>query len=250
MINSATNTVRNSGSAVLGETFFTITHTFFFIIIIAIYTFLILFYRHMIRQFIIEVFEKDNEPQVKEVLLESKGIVQKYMVGLITEMGIIFILNTGVLLIIGVKYAIFLGLLTAILNIIPYIGIISGLLFTSLVTLTTSTHLSDIAWIIICFEVIHFFDANFLMPRIVGSKVKINALITIVGVVIGGSILGLSGIFLALPTIAILKIIFDRIEDLKPWGKLMGGDTTHRKSPIARRLEKIALNKSADPSGN
>lgn len=243
MLNNATDNVKSSGSAVIEETFFTITQTFFFIIMIAIYTFLILFYRHMIKEFIIEVFNKDHEPEVKEVLLESKEIVQKYMVGLITEMGIIAVLNTGVLLIIGVKYAVFLGILSAVLNIIPYIGIFSGIIFTCLITLTTSTQLSDIVWIIVSFEVIHFIDANFLMPRIVGSKVKINALVTIFGVVIGGTLLGLSGIFLALPGIAILKIIFDRIEELKPWGKLMGGDTMLKKGKIARRIEKIRLTK-------
>ena len=241
MLNSASFNVKSTGKAVIGETFFTITHTVFFIIIIAIYTFLILFYRHMIRQFLLAVFNQNNETQVNEVLMESKGIVQKYMVGLITEMGIVAVLNTSVLLIIGVKYAIFLGILSAILNIIPYIGIFSGIIFTALVTLTTSTHLSDIMWIIISFEVIHFLDANFLMPRIVGSKVKINALVTIVGVVIGGSLLGLSGIFLALPTIAILKIIFDRIDDLKPWGKLMGDDSAKQKGKIARSMENITL---------
>jgi predicted PurR-regulated permease PerM len=237
MINSATSNVKQSGTQVIGETVFTITHTFFFIIIIAIYTFLILFYRHMIKKFIIEVFGKTNETDIREVLGESKNIVQKYMTGLVIEMAIVAVLNTGVLLIIGVKYAIFLGILSAILNIIPYIGIISGLIFTSLITLTTSTHLSDIAWIIIGFEVIHFLDANFLMPRIVGSKVKINALVTILGVVIGGTLLGLPGIFLALPTIAILKIIFDRIEDLKPWGKLMGGDTSQEKIKKVKKTE-------------
>src|SRR6476620_9963452 len=107
MINSATGNVTTTGTAVIGETVFTITHTLFYVIVIAIYTFLILVYRHMIRQFIIEVFNKEHEPQIKEVLLESKGIVQKYMVGLITEMGIIALLNTSVLLIIGIKYAIF-----------------------------------------------------------------------------------------------------------------------------------------------
>ena len=159
------------------------------------------------------------------------------------KMAIIAVLNTSLFLIIGVKYAVFLGILTAILNIIPYIGILSGIIFTSLITLTTSIHLSDIVWIIIGLEVIHFFDANFLMPRIVGSKVKINALVTIIGVVIGGSLLGLSGIFLALPTIAILKVIFDRIDDLKPWGKLMGGDESSNKSRLLKRIERIRLKK-------
>lgn len=247
MFNKATSDVRSSGTEVIGETVFTITHTLFFIIMIAIYSFLILFYRHMIRTFIIEVFNKAHEPMVSEVLLESKGIVQQYIVGLITEMGIIAVLNTTVLLVLGIKYAVFLGILTALLNVIPYIGILCGIIFTSLITLTTSEHLSDIVWIIVCFEIIHFIDANFLMPRIVGSKVKINALVTIMGVVIGGTILGLSGIFLALPTIAILKIIFDRIEDLKPWGKLMGGDPEQEKGKIARRLAKLHLKSKNQP---
>jgi len=108
--------------------------------------------------------------------------------------------------------------LAAILNIIPYIGIFTSIGFVALVTLTTSSQISDIFWAIISLEVVHIVDANFLMPRIVGSKVQINALVTIIGVVIGGTLMGLSGIFLALPTIAILKIIFDRVDDLKPWG--------------------------------
>ncbi len=247
ILSSATGSV-SSGTEVIGETVFTITHTVFYIILVAIYTFLILVYRKMIKQFIIEIFNQKNEPQVKEVLLESKGIVQKYMVGLITEMGIVAVLNTSVLLIIGIKYAVFLGLLTALLNIIPYIGIIAGIIFTSLITLTTSDHLSDIIWVIICFEIIHFIDANFLMPRIVGSKVKINALVTIMGVVVGGTLLGLPGIFLALPSIAILKIIFDRIEELKPWGKLMGGNVNEGKARIVNRLEKIRLRKKKNPA--
>ncbi len=242
MIQKATGNVKSTGTAFLGQTFFTITQTLFYVIMVAIYTFLILVYRQLIRRFLVAVFNNVQERQVSEVLSESKIIVQKYMVGLITEMGIIAILNSAVLLIIGVKYAIFLGVFSAVLNIIPYLGIIMGLIFTSLVTLTTSPHLSDILWIFISFETIHFLDANVLMPRIVGSKVKINALITILGVVIGGTMLGLPGIFLALPTIAILKIIFDRIDTLKPWGDLFGDEQQAQgQGRIYKKIAKINL---------
>ena len=241
IIQKTTGNVKTTGTAFLGQTFFTITQTLLYVIMVAIYTFLILVYRQLIRTFLIAVFSKVQEQQVTEVLNESKIIVQKYMVGLITEMGIIAILNSTVLLIIGVKYAIFLGVFSAVLNIIPYLGIIMGLIFTSLVTLTTSPHLSDILWIVVSFEMIHFVDANVLMPRIVGSKVKINALITILGVVTGGTMLGLAGIFLALPTIAILKIIFDRIETLKPWADLFGDDMPRREGRILKKLSKIKL---------
>jgi predicted PurR-regulated permease PerM len=239
MLESATGDVKATGTVMLGQTVFTITNILFYIIMIAIYSFLILHYRHMIKKFLIAVFRQAKEPEVAEVLQESKGIVQKYMLGLIIEMGIVALANSAVLLVIGVKYAVFLGIFSAILNIIPYIGILTGILFTCLITLTTSTHLSDIIWIIISFEVIHFIDSNFLMPRIVGSKVKINALITIIGVVAGGILIGLPGIFLALPVIAILKIIFDRIEELKPWGMLMGDETrADQKENIYKKIER------------
>ena len=244
MINKATADVKTSGTEVIGQTFFTITHIVFYIILIAIYSFLILHYRHTIKRFLIAVFNKAHEPTVTEVLQESKGIVQKYMLGLVIEMGIVALANSAILLIIGVDYAIFLGIFSAILNIIPYVGILTGIVFSCLVTLTSSDNLSDIVWIIVGFEIVHFIDANFLMPRIVGSKVKINALVTIIGVVVGGTMIGLPGIFLALPTIAILKIIFDRIEDLKPWGMLMGDDTqVDHKTRLYKQIEKFALRK-------
>lgn len=231
-------TSESSGTDMLGQTFFTLTHVIFYVIITAIYTFLILHYRHTIKRFLFAVFKEPLHNDVTEVLQESKGIVQKYMLGLITEMGIVAVANSAVLLMIGVKYAIFLGVFSAILNIIPYVGILTGILFSCLVTLTTSPHLSDIVWIIVGFEIIHFIDCNFLMTKIVGSKVKINALITIIGVVLGGTLVGLPGIFLALPIIAILKIIFDRIEDLKPWGMLMG-DEKYSQGKIYLRIKNL-----------
>lgn len=242
VISTATSTVKDTGTVVLGETFFTLTQSLFYVIMVAIYSFLILFYRHLIRNFLFQVFNASYKSDVEEVLTGSKIIVQKYMTGLMIEMAIVAMLNSVTLMIIGVEYAIFLGVFSAVLNIIPYIGIIMGILITSLVTLTTSTHLSDIVWIIVCFEIIHFIDSNILMPRIVGSKIRINALVTIVGVVIGGTLIGLPGIFLALPTIAIMKIIFDRIPDLRAWGQLMGDDSySETQGKLIQRLSRLRI---------
>jgi predicted PurR-regulated permease PerM len=79
--------------------------------------------------------------------------------------------------------------------------------------------------------VVQFIDNNILMPRIVGSKVKINALFSILGVLMGGAIAGISGMFLSLPIIAVLKIIFDRSAQFKQWGVLLG-DERPAKSPL------------------
>ncbi|MNQ97713.1 pheromone autoinducer 2 transporter [compost metagenome] len=101
-----------------------------------------------------------------------------------------------------------------------------------LITLTSSTELGPVITVLLVIAVVQFFDNNILMPRIVGSKVKINALISILGVVIGGTIAGISGMFLSMPIIAVLKVIFDRTDTFKQWGALFGDERPAR-SPMS-----------------
>ena len=226
LVKSATAGMQDSGIVYIKETFFTVTTVLAFIIFTFIYSFLILFYRHIIKSFLFAVFKDTHKGNIDAVITGSQQVLKKYMSGLLIEMVIVSTCNSILFLAIGIKYAIFLGVLTGILNILPYVGIYSGMIFTALITLTTAASMNQIAWIFIGLWCIHFIDANFLMPRIVGSKVKINALITMLGAISGGLLIGIPGVFLALPTIAILKIIFDRIDELKPWGILLGDDTT------------------------
>ena len=245
-IDNAREGVRNTGGQYIGQTFLTVSETVMLIVLVAIYSFLILCYRHLIRRFLFAVFSSQHKESLQHVLVESKQIIQKYMTGLIIEMAIVATCNSAVLLLIGIKYAIFLGVFAAVLNIIPYIGLIAGLLFTILVTLGYSSSINDIIWIIVGMEIIHFLDANFLMTKIVGSKVKINALMTIVGVVIGGTLIGLPGIFLALPTIAIMNVIFAQIDSLKPWSILLSDDRENiPQKRILRQLQKLRGKKIA-----
>jgi predicted PurR-regulated permease PerM len=225
LVNSATAGMEDSGIVYIKETFFTVTTVLAFIIFTFIYSFLILFYRHIIKGFLFAVFNDSHKENIDAVITGSQQVLKKYMGGLLIEMVIVSTCNSILFLVIGIKYAVFLGVLTGILNILPYVGIYSGMIFTALITLTTAASMSQITWIFIGLWCIHFVDANFLMPRIVGSKVKINALITMLGAISGGLLIGIPGVFLALPTIAILKIIFDRIDELKPWGILLGDDT-------------------------
>lgn len=115
--------------------------------------------------------------------------------------------------------------MAAVLNFIPYIGMFTATLFTVLVYLTTTDNTSDIMWIIIIFYSMHIIDVNFLMPRIVASRLRLNVLISILGVIIGSVLKGISGLFLSVPAIAFLKIVCDKIKELRPWGMLMGDET-------------------------
>ncbi|MEP6675609.1 MAG: AI-2E family transporter [Ferruginibacter sp.] len=240
MLQDATEKIKTTGGFYIGHTFTSLTQVLFMIVLVSIYSFLMLYYRPMLLSFLFQLFQKNTTIPLQEILTESKGVVKNYMTGLLIEMAIVAAANSIILFCLGIKYCVFLGVFAAMLNIIPYIGIFTGTIFAVLVTLTTSSHTSDIAWIVVSFAIVHFIDSNFLMPRIVGSKVKINALITIIGVVAGGTLMGLSGIFLALPTIAILKIIFDRIDGMKHWGMLLGDDITGtRKSRIYGQIKKV-----------
>ena len=232
------NKLKDSGTGYIKTTFFSITEAVLLLFLMPIYTFLLLYYRLHIRNFLFILFKKEYKDDVQNVINKSKIMIRSYMVGLLIEMAIVASANSIGLVLLGIKYAIFFGVLSAVLNIIPYIGMFTATLFTVLVTLTTSDNTSDILWVIVIFYGIHIIDTNFLMPRIVASRLRINALISILGVVIGGALTGVSGLFLSVPAIAFIKIICDEVESLKPWGMLMGDDTTYsEKNLIYKRLQ-------------
>lgn len=232
--------LRESGTGYIKTTFFSITEAILLLFLMPIYTFLLLYYRLHIRNFLFLVFKKEYNEDVQSVINKSKIMIRSYVVGLLIEMAIVALANSIGLVILGIKYAIFFGVLSAVLNIIPYIGMFTATLFTVLVTLTTTDNTSDILWIIIIFYGIHIIDTNFLMPRIVASRLRINALISILGVVIGGALTGVSGLFLSVPAIAFIKIICDQVESLQPWGILMGHDTGYSGNNILhKQLQKF-----------
>ncbi len=161
---------------------------------------------------------------VYDIVATVQSMVRKYLVGLLLEMSTVAVVCCSVFMLIGIKYAILLGLITAIFNIIPYIGIFTALFLNIIITFATAAAGTKILFVVITVVSMHLIDSNILLPVIVGSKVRINAFITLMGVVLGEMIWGIPGMFLSIPVIAIAKIIFDRVESLKPWGTLLGDE--------------------------
>lgn len=223
-LNDATVNSLQTGKEMIGSTLVSFTDLVLNMILIPIYTFLILLYRTHFILFLSKLFKEEHQLVLQDILYQVKMAVKSYIVGLILELIGVSILTTIGLMIIGVKYAILLGIITGILNLIPYIGILFAGILTIVASLTGTTDISIILGVIIVNLIVQFIDNNILVPMIVNSKVKINAFVSIVGIIIGGTIAGIAGMFLAIPIIAILKVIFDRIEHLKPWGYLMGDD--------------------------
>ncbi len=235
-VKEATDGMKGSGTGMVGSTLFSAVQMLLMVILLPLYTFLIMYYRGLIRKFFTDIFVERHRGSVNEVMEESKSIVQSYMVGLLIEMGIVALLNAIGFFIIGIQYAIFLAVLAAILNMIPYIGMLVATILCMLITLATSTQISDLIWVAVALTVVQFIDNNFLMPYVVSSKVRINALVSIIGVLIGGALAGVSGMFLSIPGIAIMKSVFDRVEGLQPWGMLMGDDLSMVNSRARKRI--------------
>ncbi len=208
----------------IGQTLGTVLGAVSVIVLLPIYIFLLLFYKTLILNFLYEIFAEQNSTQVATVLKETKSAIQSYMVGLLLEALIVAVMNSAALMLLGLRYSILIGVIGAILNILPYIGGIIAIAIPILIATVTKDGFSTQIGIIIAYMIIQFIDNNILVPRIVSSKVKINALVSIVIVLLGAAIWGVPGMFLSIPFIAVLKIIFDRVKELKPWGKLLGDE--------------------------
>lgn len=216
------NEAINSSKGLVGSTVTSALGIIGIVLLLPVYIFLFLFYKPLIVNFFYEVFSEQNSTQVRDVLNQTKTAIQSYMVGLLLEALIVAALNSTALLILGVRYAILLGIIGAILNMLPYIGGLIAITLPVLMATVTEDGYSTQLGIIVAYVIIQFIDNNIIVPRIVSSKVQINALISIVVVLLGNALWGLAGMFLSIPFVAIVKIIFDSIPDLKPWGKLLG----------------------------
>lgn len=220
-----------SDSQIMGDTLNSFTGTLLSIVLIPVYTFLILLYRTLFVKFLYEIVAKKNWPALQDILCQVRNVVQSYLVGLMTEMALVATMTTIGFMIIGIEYAMLLGLITGILNLIPYIGILMAGLISILATLGSSGEISLIIGIIVTNSIVQLIDNNFIVPKIVGNKVQINALVTMVGVIAGGTIAGVPGMILSIPLIAIMKVIFDHAAPLKPYGMLMGNSVPEKYTP-------------------
>ena len=205
----------------LGQTLLTVGNALVIIVVLPVYIFLILFYKHLLLEFIRKVFNKGNQKNVAEVLISVNVIIRSYLAGLLIEGAIVAALNSIGLLILGIKYAILLGITGAILNVIPYIGGVIAIALPMIIAFVTKTPVSALL-VMIIYIVIQFIDNHYLIPSIVASKVKVNALVAVVVVLLGNLLWGVPGMFLSIPIVALVKVVFDHIDALKPWGFLLG----------------------------
>jgi len=235
----------DNGTVVITSTVSTLSSMLVTFIIMPVYVFMIIYYKPLFLEFFARLFPKNVHGMVVEVLTETKALIQNYLFGLLVEAALVAILNSVALMILGIPYAVLIGVIGALLNIIPYIGGIVAVALPMLLALATKQPI-DALYVLIAYLIVQFIDNNLFVPKIVASKVKINALVSIIVVLVGNALWGVPGMFLSIPLTAIVKVIFDRIGPLQPFGFLLGDnqpDITREIFVVRRRAKTATTNK-------
>ncbi len=216
-----TELISSSGAAI-GQTLVSVGSAILILLLVPVYVFIILYYQPLLLEFIRRLFGESNQSSVSTIVTKTKSVIQQYLIGLVIEAVLVAALNTIALLALGIEYALLLGIIGALLNVIPYVGGLVAVALPMIVALATKTTAWYALYVLIAYYIIQLIDNNYIMPIIVSSKVKINALFSIIVVIAGNALWGVSGMFLSIPLLAIVKLICDHIEPLKPWGFLLG----------------------------
>lgn len=215
-----------SGNTTISEMLFVTIDTISNIILIPIFIFFSLIYRDHMALFITKVFEKQRNKLLLEHMVEIRKIVHAYIVGAGKVMLILGVVNSAVLFCLGIEHALFFGMLAGLLNIIPYVGPFIGALLPFALALLTKDSLFYPMAVVLSFTLIQFLESSFLTPKITGSNVNLNAFVTFVGLLIGAAIWGVVGMILIIPTLAILKKLFELNPETEPYAYLFGEENS------------------------
>ncbi len=219
----ASSTFFNSGQSFLKPFLLSFGELLIWLLFIPVYTFMMLYYRPLLISVLFSQQANKGLLKVQEIYASTNGIIRSYLQGLVLESAIVGGLNAIGLLIIGVDYAILLGVLGGALNVIPYVGGMVAVALPILVVLATRPIIYAL-YVLVLYIVIQMIDNNIIMPKIVSFKIQVNGLVSVFVVVLGGMMWGVSGMFLSIPFSAILKVSLDHFQGYEAWGKLLGNE--------------------------
>ena len=210
--------------------------------ILPVYIFLFLYFRHFLIEFLMMAFADKYREKVKNATDKIKKVVQNYIVGMFLVILILAVLNTIALVSLGIRHALMFAIFAAMLNVIPYLGPLIGSTLPIVFALLTKDSLWYPIGVFLAFYFIQLAESNFFTPKIVGGKVSMNPFMTNEALFVGIYIWGLTGMILFIPGMAVLKVIFDEIPGMQPYGFLLG-DTKASDERRAKRSmkEKISL---------
>jgi predicted PurR-regulated permease PerM len=232
----------DTGSNFLQNIFRTTTSTMVNVIIMPVYIFFMLLYRDKLKTFLLRTAKEDGKENRRKLVDAVSHVAEKYMGGVSIVVAILMVVNSTVFYFIGLEYALFLGIVAAMCNFIPYFGTILGFSVPMLFSLLTEHSPEHILGIAITFVIVQFTENNILTPSIVGSNVKLNPFVIILSLIIGAMVWGLPGMLVVIPVIAVLKIYFDQSEALKPFGYLIGAEGSGKHTVSLKKIKAFRRN--------
>ena len=236
LLKENTDQILSSGGEFIGKALSVTSDFISFFSLVPIYVFFILLYKENFKAFL-QLVDRSNDQSLANISHEVNLMVHNYIIGLSIVIGIVAVLNSIGFLALGLQYAIFMGVLSAILTIIPYIGIFIGGLLPVMVALLTKDSLFYPLAVIVLIAIVQFLEGNFITPNIIGSKVNVNPLAAIVALIIGAKVWGILGMILAIPVTGITKIIFSHYEGLKPYAILLESSKSGENKSNFRQLK-------------
>ena len=220
-INTNAESTLKKGTSLVGQIVFSFTSIVSSLAFVFLYTFFILLYRQHIMKFALWCFKPSHSSHVRYVATQVKSIIKQYLIGLSIQITCITTLLFAAFSAIGINYAFLFAALCGILNLIPYVGIFSATILAALITFTTDSPMHAV-WVIFSVIVVNSIDGNIITPKVIGSKVQLNSFLVFFGLIVAESLWGISGMFLAIPLLAIIKILFDNVNGMQAFGFLLG----------------------------
>lgn len=205
--------------------------------LLPVYVFFMLYYRDKAYKFIMKITTNRNRETVRSVLHQISLVTKRYVGGVFIVVLILCVLNSLGLFIIGLKYAVFFGIVSAFCNFIPYFGTILGFSFPLMYALITGDGFSLSIGVIILFFIVQFTENNILTPNIVGDNVRLNPFIIILSLIIGAMIWGVPGMLVIVPLIAVFRIICENVDKLKPYAFLLGVEGTEKHALTFQKIK-------------
>lgn len=209
---------------ILGQSLSSGSNILISLLLTVLFTFFIMLYRTSFKNFFLMQFSRSRRNEAITIMEQVESVLKEYLYGLLAVILILGVLNSLGLWAIGIRYAAFWGFLAACLAIIPYIGTTLGGTFPFVYALATTGTLWQPAAVVLLYMSVQTLEGNFITPKVVGSSVSINPFAAIVFLFVGGMIWGVSGLILALPFVAVLKVVMEHIAPLQPVSELLSSD--------------------------
>jgi len=252
-LRSRVSNMFDTGSNAFNKAFTATTGTLFRLGILPVFIFMFLYYRTKFAWFIMKIVPREKQLLTLNVLREASKVASRYMGGIFTVVFVLCLINSLGLYLVGIRYAITLGIIAAIFNFIPYFGTIIGYSIPFVFALLTGDSAEPAFKVLLVFLIVQFTENNILTPNIVGNYVKINPFMIILGVIAGGMVWGLPGMFVVIPFLAILRIISEHVPALNPYVYLLGTGGTRRHALTGENIRKFlnrTRNRKSDPPDN